>query len=47
MLLHHGTPAKAIEYLERWYAIYPDPFTLEIIDGLKNGEGFKVRFSYH
>ncbi len=46
-LLHHGTPAKAIEYLERWYAIYPDPFTLEIIDGLKNGEGFKVRFSDH
>ena len=46
-LAHLDTPAKAIEYLERWYAIYPDPFTLEIIDGLKNGEGFKVRFSDH
>lgn len=46
-LSHHSTPAKAIEYLERWYAIYPDPFTLEIIDGLKNGEGFKLRFSDH
>lgn len=46
-LLHHSTPAKAIDYLERWYAIYPDPFTLEIIDGLKKGDGFKVRFSDH
>ena len=46
-LRHHRTPAKAIEYLERWYAIYPDPFTLEIIDGLKKGDGFKVRFSDH
>ena len=46
-LRHHSTPAKAIDYLERWYAIYPDPFTLEIIDGLKKGDGFKVRFSDH
>ena len=46
-LRHLSTPAKAIDYLERWYAIYPDPFTLEIIDGLKKGDGFKVRFSDH